>query len=101
MGVTKPRENTIVEFGLPMTRDQADAIYDHGREAVIFVLLELAARLAKQRLLVERVVPRRINLDNVMPCAQKKLAGLHNVWITGQPISSRWRLATSINLFTP
>jgi len=48
MGVTKPREKTIVEFGLPMTRDQADAIYDHGREAVIFVLLELAARLSKQ-----------------------------------------------------
>ncbi len=35
-----------VEFSCPMTRRQADAICDRGREAVIFVLMELAARLA-------------------------------------------------------
>jgi transposase len=48
MGVKKPTEQTVVEFNLPMTREQADAIYEHGREAVIFVLLELAARIGKQ-----------------------------------------------------
>jgi hypothetical protein len=48
MGVKKPTEQTVVEFNLPMTREQADLIYDHSREAVIFVLLELAARRSKQ-----------------------------------------------------
>ena len=48
MGVNTPTEKTAVEFSLPMTREQAEAIYDHGREAVIFLLLALAARLGKQ-----------------------------------------------------
>ena len=37
-----------MEFSLPLTREQACAIYDQGKEPVIFVLLELAARLGKQ-----------------------------------------------------
>ena len=36
---------TLVEFRVPLTRQQAEAIYAQGREAVIFVLMQLAARL--------------------------------------------------------
>jgi len=46
--VTKPSATPAVEFSVPLTREQASAIYDRGREAVIFLLLELAARLGKQ-----------------------------------------------------
>jgi transposase len=37
----------VAEFTLPLTREQARAIYAQGEEAVIFVLLELGVRLAK------------------------------------------------------
>ena len=33
------------EFDVPMTREQAEAIYAQGPEAVVFVLMQLAARL--------------------------------------------------------
>ena len=47
MVVVKGRERTgLVEFSVPLTRKQAEAIYAQGREAVIFVLMQLAARLA-------------------------------------------------------
>ena len=36
-----------VEFPCPLTREQAEAIYAQGREAVIFVLMKLAAQVAK------------------------------------------------------
>ncbi|MFW6158031.1 MAG: hypothetical protein ACOC8E_01580 [Planctomycetota bacterium] len=48
MGVKTPTEKTAVEFSLPMTREQAEAIYAQGPEAVVFVVLELAARPSKQ-----------------------------------------------------
>ncbi len=35
-------------FNLPLTREQAEAIYAQGPEAVIFVLMALSARLAEQ-----------------------------------------------------
>jgi len=47
MGMKEFNEKTPVEFGLPMTREQAGAIYNQGREAVIFVLMELSARQNK------------------------------------------------------
>lgn len=44
----KGQEHTsLVEFSVPLTRQQAEAIYAQGREAVIFVLMQLAARLAE------------------------------------------------------
>jgi hypothetical protein len=39
MGVKTSTPKPSVAFNLPMNREQADAIYDHGHEAVIFVLL--------------------------------------------------------------
>jgi len=42
-----PCSKTAVEFTCPLTREQAEAIHAQGREAIIFVLMELAARLAK------------------------------------------------------
>ena len=48
MGVKTPSTKTSVEFSLPLTREEACAIYAQGEEAVIFVLLELAARLGEQ-----------------------------------------------------
>jgi len=32
-----------------MTREQAEAIYSQGQEAVIFVMLQMAAQLAARR----------------------------------------------------
>lgn len=44
----KAREaTTLVEFSVPLSRDEAEAIYAQGREAVIFVLMQLAARLCE------------------------------------------------------
>jgi transposase len=37
----------LVEFSVPLSREEAEAIYAQGREAVIFVLMQLAARLAE------------------------------------------------------
>ena len=48
IGVTTPSESPLVEFSVPLTREQACAIYAQGEEAVIFVLLELAARVGGQ-----------------------------------------------------
>ena len=36
-----------VEFSCPLRRRQAEAICAQGREVIIFVLMELAARVAK------------------------------------------------------
>lgn len=36
-----------IEFSCPLTRRQAEAICDEGREVMIFVLMELTARLAR------------------------------------------------------
>jgi transposase len=48
MAFVKGRGNTsLVEFSMPLTREEAEAIYAQGREAVIFVLMQLAARLAE------------------------------------------------------
>ena len=44
-----PSTTPVVEFSLPLTREQAGALYDQGREAVVFVMLELSARLAGQQ----------------------------------------------------
>ncbi len=38
---------TAVEFSCPLRRQQAEAICAQGREVIIFVLMELAARVAK------------------------------------------------------
>ena len=38
----------MVEFSVPLTREQAYAIYAQGKEAVVFVLLELAGRVPQQ-----------------------------------------------------
>ena len=39
---------SLIEFSVPLTREQAESIYAQGREAVIFVLMQLAARLAEE-----------------------------------------------------
>lgn len=39
-------KNEPVQFDLPLTREQAEALYDQGREAVIFVLMQLATLAA-------------------------------------------------------
>jgi len=44
--VKTPSKNKPVQFDLPLTYEQAGALYDRGREAVIFVLMELAALAA-------------------------------------------------------
>lgn len=44
-----PSSTTQVEFTLPLTREEAERILALGREAAIFVLLELSARLAGQQ----------------------------------------------------
>jgi transposase len=44
--VKSPAAQSVTAFTLPLTREQASAIYAQGEEAVIFVLLELGARLA-------------------------------------------------------
>lgn len=44
-----PTEKTVLEFSVPLSREQAEAIYDKGREAVIFVLLSMAAKLSEQQ----------------------------------------------------
>jgi hypothetical protein len=48
VGVKTSTKKPSVEFSLPMSREQAAAIYAQGSEAVIFVLLALAARLGQQ-----------------------------------------------------
>jgi transposase len=48
VGVKTSTQKPSVEFSLPMSREQAAAIYAQGSEAVIFVLLALAARLGQQ-----------------------------------------------------
>jgi hypothetical protein len=47
--VKTPTEKTLLEFSIPLSREQAEAIYDKGREAVIFVLLSMAAKLSEQQ----------------------------------------------------
>ena len=48
MAFVKRQEATsLVEFSVPLTREEAEAIYAQGQEAVIFVLMQLAARLAE------------------------------------------------------
>ena len=42
-----PGSKIGIEFSCPLTREQAEALYAQGREVMIFVLMELAARLAK------------------------------------------------------
>ena len=42
-----PTSNELVNFSIPMTREQAEAILAQGPEAVVFVLLALSARLAE------------------------------------------------------
>jgi transposase len=49
MGVTSASTTSRLEFTLPLTREQAQAIYEKGAEAVIFVMLELSARLMMSR----------------------------------------------------
>jgi len=44
--VKTPSDKPLVEWTLPMTREQAEAIYALGKEAVIFVMLQMAAQLA-------------------------------------------------------
>jgi len=46
--VKAPTPNELVSFSIPLTREQAEAIYAQGPEAVVFVLLALSARLAEQ-----------------------------------------------------
>ncbi len=42
-----PLPTTQVDFAVPLSREQAEAIYAQGREAVIFVLMQLAAWAAE------------------------------------------------------
>ena len=44
-----PSSTTQVDFTLPLTREEAERILALGREAAIFVMLELSARLAEQQ----------------------------------------------------
>jgi len=44
--VKTPSKSKPVRFNLPLNYEQAEALYDRGREAVIFVLMELAALAA-------------------------------------------------------
>lgn len=44
-----PSSTTQLEFTLPLTREEAERIVALGREATIFVLLELSARLVAQQ----------------------------------------------------
>jgi transposase len=37
----------LTNFSLPLTRDEAESIYDQGREVVIFVLLQMGEKLAQ------------------------------------------------------
>jgi transposase len=45
--VKAPTPNELVSFDLPLTREQAEAIYAQGPEATIFVLMALGARVAE------------------------------------------------------
>jgi transposase len=46
--VKAPAPNELVSFNIPLTREEAEAIYAKGPEAVVFVLMALAARVAEQ-----------------------------------------------------
>jgi transposase len=46
--VKAPTPNELVSFNIPLTREQAEAIYAQGPEAVVFVLMAMSARLAEQ-----------------------------------------------------
>jgi transposase len=46
--VKTPTPNELVSFNIPLTREEAEAIYAKGPEAVVFVLMALAARVAEQ-----------------------------------------------------
>jgi len=46
--VSTPSPNELVTFNIPLTREEAEAIYAKGPEAVVFVLMALAARVAEQ-----------------------------------------------------
>jgi transposase len=46
--VKTPSTITRIEFTLPLTREEAERIFAQGREAAVFVMLELSARLARQ-----------------------------------------------------
>jgi len=46
--VNAPTPNGLLNFSIPMTREEAEAICAQGPEVVIFVLLALSARLAEQ-----------------------------------------------------
>jgi transposase len=45
--VSAPTPNELVSFSIPLTREQAEAIYAQGPEATIFVLMALGARVAE------------------------------------------------------
>ena len=45
--MSAPKIETIAEFTLPMTREQAEAICAKGTEAIIFVMMQVA-KLAEQ-----------------------------------------------------
>jgi hypothetical protein len=46
--VRTPPRTTQVDFALPLTRELAEAIYEQGREATVFVMLKLSALAAGQ-----------------------------------------------------
>jgi transposase len=46
--VKTPAPNELVNFTVPLSREQAEAIWAQGPEVVIFVLMSLSARLAEQ-----------------------------------------------------
>ena len=43
-----PTPNELVNFSIPLTREEAEAIVAQGPEVVVFVLMALSARLAEQ-----------------------------------------------------
>jgi transposase len=46
--VRTPTPNELLSFSIPLSREEAEAIYAKGPEAVVFVLMALSARVAEQ-----------------------------------------------------
>ena len=52
-----PTTNELLNFTVPLTREQAEAIYAQGPEVTIFVLMALSERIAKQEKAPPSVTP--------------------------------------------
>ncbi|MCX6096734.1 MAG: hypothetical protein NT125_08530, partial [Candidatus Bipolaricaulota bacterium] len=52
-----PTSNELLSFTVPLTREQAEAIYAQGPEVTIFVLMALSERIAKEEKAQPSVTP--------------------------------------------